>query len=406
MVNNHKSVSNEELQQIEISPKISHLSVHEINEVINKYYAGEKLRTLRKDYGVPATHAALLKTIPPLILKDKCPYCDVNLVKEREARKPGTYVLKTTPYCQKCLHKTSKNCRCSSCLQEQEKKLQAKAKEKEEQDEINKIKRELIHMVYGGEGRNPIPETSLDPIDILFLSSLMRCGLNDKMDGIEPVENYHHKMTPTTDLASVLVKHLLKRRLIYTSPESPIAAFKEDNDFPKYFNPYMVRFKVNIKPVDDNFQAMIQRFLYPDNKVFLENTSESLTLWRLVAFHEVQEYFEHLSGKMGLLIPVNEKINSVFNELLNHFSVAQICYIIYRGLKFTSNLMTDDMQKLETALINNFVRFGEKTQAENLKMPSFSRNYNLPESMISKILFDRLLKISSLGFDEVPTDQF
>lgn len=49
---------------------------------------------------------------------------------------------------------------------------------------------------------------------------------------------------------------------------------------------------------------------------------------------------------------------------------------------------------------------GERAVAENWTLKAYSRRINVLQSIISEVLFNSIMQISTLGFSEVPTKDF
>jgi hypothetical protein len=91
---------------------------------------------------------------------------------------------------------------------------------------------------------------------------------------------------------------------------------------------------------------------------------------------------------------------------LEYYSVSQLYSIIYRSIANTAKFYQENKITRKHAgnmVVTHIQRYGEKAKAEGWEIKGFSRNYNLPQTAISEIFFNRIVNIGSLGFEMPPT---
>jgi hypothetical protein len=102
-----------------MNSKLSHLKKEEIDELIQRYYNGEKVNALIAEFKIDTKTTSLNKLFPPKICDNiYCPYCEnEHMVLMHESRNNSS--IKPTPQCSVCNHITGAywDCDCSNCRQ-------------------------------------------------------------------------------------------------------------------------------------------------------------------------------------------------------------------------------------------------------------------------------------------------
>ena len=101
---------------------LDHLTSEEIETLMQRYYAGESVSKLTKEYGISVRSSDLYKLFPPEAFANYiCEYCDEPLVINRPSK-----TMKNLPkyerdlYCPVCGHKPFQTyCNCQNCQEEE-----------------------------------------------------------------------------------------------------------------------------------------------------------------------------------------------------------------------------------------------------------------------------------------------
>ena len=101
---------------------LDHLTSEEIETLMQRYYAGESVSKLTKEYGISVRSSNLYKLFPPEVFPNYiCEYCDEPLVINRPSK-----TMKNLPkyerdlYCPVCGHKPFQtHCNCENCQEEE-----------------------------------------------------------------------------------------------------------------------------------------------------------------------------------------------------------------------------------------------------------------------------------------------
>ena len=101
---------------------LNHLSSAEIKTLMQRYYDGEAVTKLAKEYQLSVRTSELYKLFPPEVCEDElCEYCGENLVRDRLSKASITWGYKDSDlYCPICHHRPYySGCRCENCVEEE-----------------------------------------------------------------------------------------------------------------------------------------------------------------------------------------------------------------------------------------------------------------------------------------------
>ena len=167
-----------------MSEKLSHLSKHEVSELIERYYGREKVANLIKDYKLELRPSQLVKHLPPEVLDQKCIYCEVNLIRPRLSRDYQSWKL-VPGFCSNCSHEESGFCSCKNC----------KAVEWYHQDKERQEKQDFLDTWVNHEDSEKIELDDLTLTEKIYLGALLREGISEDYNYIKTVSSYisHYK---------------------------------------------------------------------------------------------------------------------------------------------------------------------------------------------------------------------
>lgn len=381
---------------LKIHEKISHLTEIQINELIERYYNGEKIGNLLTEFNIKARPSELVGLFPPIIYKDAmCLYCDISMISYRKSRSDNG---NPKVICQKCGHNNSVQCACEQCQVIKRTKQQAELERK----------RKLIAETYSLQSTESINLDNMDFRDKIYLGALLRAGLEEDYSRIKPLNNQNVKLSANEDMNLDIVRTLYCRKIIAIHPNSPVDAFTENekNPYPLLIVLNKVYLQVNVES-EDNRRQRLDQLMNPSDDDFVQvGKEEMLKMWREVALSECLEYLLYNMTQVKFEFSIGEKTTSVLNDLLDVFSTSQIFAIIYRSVSNASRFYLEKKvtrQHAANSVIGNCQRYGEKALANNWEMKGFGRSFDCPQSIISEFLYNRVLKIGSRGFDQIPS---
>ena len=394
------------MREIEIHEKLRHLTMLQIESLMNKYYNGVKASDIIKEYNIDTTSSKLYTLFPPIICEDIiCPVCNEPMYKERDSKSSYSWN-KKKPFCAICGHTDEIICKCNYCIAEREK---VRKLNEERKVRILQEKREKIKKVYD-LNIVPVNYSELNFREKVFLGALLRTSLSEDMEVILPLNDAERELAPTIGYIKEILSYLIGRGVISVDSNSSIDAFLDSNEekdieFPNVYYITMVKYRINIVG-DEEIKNILSKIINP--KSFSDADKEdALNIWKEIALEECIEYFEYQMKSVRFDFNIGEKTIAIFKYLLENFSVSQIYGIIYKSVaNATKYYQESSVSKKQAAnsVIGGCQRYAERTMINNWELAKYSKIKELPQSMISEFFFDRVIGVGSLGFNMPPSE--
>lgn len=400
-------VEKEELNFTKLDYRISHLTHDQIWEMIQEYYAGEKVADLIKKYKINVSVSHLFALFPPVNSGIICPYCNLPMVSPWQSKNSPSLLSFHGTYCSQCKHKNSSLCNCKNCKEVQKNK---EIEERVEKERLLEEKRAFILDVLNGSEEGPIPEKELSLKDRLYLAVVLRSSLSENNEYIEPLKRKKSLLAPTENFSTEIIKYLDDRGIITIHGTSNINAFEVDYTEQRItYDVFEVCYSINIEAKDSEPGEMIKRLLYPDFSGEDGVRQFCYEMWKRIALEECLAYLLFQMKRVGYSFNPGEKTISVFENLLEHFSVSQIYSLIYSAVgKSTQRYQSKEITKIhaQNSVISYCEHYGQRALAEGWVVKGYSRIRELPETTISFVLFTSIMQESGIGFSEKPTLDF
>jgi len=387
--------------------KLSHLTEGEIEELIKRYYGGEKNNLLINEYDIDIKNSSfLIKTFPPRTHFDiLCPFCNIFMTSYRKSK--SSYSIETI-FCKECQHELDNTyCSCTIC---KNKRLEKEKFERERQQILFDTQRQVIIDKYLTDKEYPTDFEELDIQMKLYLSSLLRSSLSEDLKDINPISSATLKLTPITPdniYETKIITFLKENGLIIFSPNTVLNSISiEDNKIDGYY-PLNTTYRLNISK--DGLTIEVDELFHLED-IEEKNDELLLTLWLEIALYECLEYLYMRLDEYNLPSKyIGDKTVSAIKETLNNFSISQIFYFIWRASKSSDEFYQKGGRTKQHAVnlvAGNILRIMETAIAKNQVVPKYERNYKCPQSIISEIFFNRVVKIGARGFDMVAKSYF
>lgn len=389
--------------------KLSHLTNEQVNDLMRRYYDknGDSISQLIKEYKIDVSLNQLYTLFPKKVFEEKCEYCDVNLEANYVSRTVAGYSFwekdkfwEDEKKCPKCGHKHSQlRCNCSKCRQQEE---EERRRRQQQEENLKDIQRAKIKYVYGTRVNSPLNIDQLDFVDRVYLGAVMRGFLAEDLSYIEPINP--NILAPTEKMAVEIVETLINKKILVVSCNSDINAFCQNEDFPYSYYIFKVKYNLNIE-ISDNEDDFISKIMYPE-VLKEEDREEAYKLWKKIAIEECIEYLLYEMGKVRFDFSPGEKTNTTFEELLKYFSVSQVYNIIRKKISDAARLYQEgNMSRKHAAntVISGCLSYGERAIMNNWDLWRYFRQKDLPQTIISEHLFNRVIGIGEMGFNMPPT---
>ena len=375
-----------------LDEKFWHLSELQVDEFLKRYYQGEKCISLLKFFEINITPSALSKYLPYQVDESvTCPNCNA-IVSTKYLRRGYDQAYQTRSQCTECEHIENHSCRCEFCRQ---KRIDAQAEQKLYAS--NKIYEHCLASYASIEIQSA---TQLSLSNAMALLAIARtCNRLSETTYGALVES-EIPFTPSSSFGLELVISLIKEKLIRVSENSNHKHFIFDDDqvMPMYA---YVNWEIQI----ENFDAIISE---------IENiglTGNLPNAWLLemsqfrkdLALAECKAFYTHCLDERKLPSEIGAKAEAMLLNILRDNSVAQCYQAIWNGAMRAIDFKSRQGKNGTHAanyMVGACLRYVDHARTEGWNTAGFQRNYNLPRSMISYVLYDVLLKIGERGFTE------
>lgn len=324
----------------------------------------------------------------------KCSICTVNAYRF-ENRSDFTNTTRYLSRAQKWV--------CAPCQQQEREQRQIAIEEKA------KRKREEIRELYTAKSQGPIRIEKLSLENAVALSSFFRVFATENFSYAIPLELAENLFSPTFEYSLDLIKSLFHNHILAVDPiHSPEHAFVEDNL--GSFYPNMVAWHLPYGTTSDHPKDLaleLEKALRADPLPVIW-ADQRLELWRKIALHESLQYLKVALGEHGLTLNPGEKTIMVISGLLEFYSVAQIYNMIWRATKDAAAFLVRERvskQHAANTVIGSIQKYGERARAEKWDIKPYKRHWDCPQSMISQVFYDVVLRIGERGFDTTPSDR-
>lgn len=361
--------------------KIRHLSEIEIKELMKRYYDNEKITTLLDDYNIKCRANELANLFPAEILEElSCCYCNGVMVRDRAYRNAMSYQVKPI-YCSSCKHKLDDdNCLCNSCLNE---------------------KRMLIEKYYGNNKKDKLNINELNAKTKIYIATLLR-GVSIFRDKygmyIMALKYKKYKLTPVVKSEFKIIAELFKNKVILVHPDSELDGFKgslRDKSFGKRFAPLDVNFILNFNYIEeDSYLKMLLSESYAE---------ELYEIYKEVALDECYEYLQYQMDVVNLSFVEMKNTRVILLNLIKKFSLGQVFNILNSSVVNARKFYEE--KKIYKRQASNFVmmrckNIGEGVVMKKSNIKSYTRPKGYKESIISEVLFEKVLSIGDKAFTD------
>lgn len=242
---------------------------------------------------------------------------------------------------------------------------------------------------------------------ILLLSLLKHSG-NETLEYIEPVEkNSVDALSPSDKMTIELLNDLQEINVITKSHRSPFRSLMVTSDGERRYYPLAVAWEVGVCTPSTDKVDVPAAYSWLNSHVFRREFREPswgsiLYLGKKVVLEEALTYLNLELDRRGFPEREGEKTIFTLNEALSHFSLAQVCWIISNQLMHVSDRhrqgQSHGLPHSSNQVISGISRYTERAVANQWDVTRFKRDYEQPQSVISRVIFNHILKTDDGGF--------
>lgn len=378
--------------------KISHLTDSEVEELIEMYYSGESLSNIKTKFSLQGNITNLPLLFPLKTVNKICIYCNQPMKGRYPSRSKNISELENI-HCINCKHIDEVHCTCVNCTKNREIDRQNRLREKKDQ-----IRLIISHFIQESE-------------DLLYLNIKQRCvvgallrdGSTEELSMILPLESGYYKLSPNPNYDSQLINFVSKdSNCVVISPDSNTESIV-DIDLEKgsfRYSPKKVSWLININSSELTKNEILDQLINP-TLITDRELNDAFDLWTEVAMYECLEYLNYTTEScFKVSYQIGEKTELTIKDLLKTLSVSQIYGVIYKAtneaLRFYAEKKVTKQHAINT-IIGACRSYAERAQSNGWILQKYHRIKDLPQSSISKFLYERLLRIGDKGFYDTPS---
>lgn len=376
-----------------LNPALHHLTDEQIENLVQAYLNKEDISALLQRYDISCAPSQLRRLLPSKLVGKNCPACG-GLMVEALSKRGTSKAMPPHVHCSSCKHVDSTECRCSQCREERRRLAQV-AKEK--------VQEKLVEIIVSSRSLAAPVELNLESISfkvaMAFLAFSRCCPIND--DGLYSSINTNPvPFTPTAIYSKELIQKLLESGLIAISEHSSPESLWLNGEAVEY-ELYAVLWCGDI----DRNQKLVEKIesLALNGDWPSHWNTEAVKVWEDIAQAECREFYDYCLESRGLFASGDSAITAMLKNILRDFAVAQCYRIIWNGARSTADFMVRERPNRTHAanyMIGACQRWADQARTEKWNVFPFRRNFDLPRTMVSFVLFDVILKIGESGFTE------
>ncbi len=271
--------------------------------------------------------------------------------------------------------------------------------EAEHREIVNRKKTIISEMRRSAEGNKPSLE-NLDLITKIYLLATTQTLGNENLTTIESLNDYSIlKLSPDPDYDKTILRHLIQQNLLLISLDTHIEAVQLSED--GQFAIEIGESKFNLALHPDQVIALMNEIYNAETASEIIQVPEFAELCHEAQLNECLAFLKLALGKHRLYLSPGKKTRQVLTQCLEHFSVAQIYCLIWRAAKDAAAYSLRPgigRRHAANSVVGNISRYMETALANGWDIKAFRRDYDLPQSSLSRILFNVVLGTDDGGF--------
>lgn len=264
-----------------------------------------------------------------------------------------------------------------------------------------------MSMLIGSEKRALSQELQLQDLElehIAYLLALVRFSGSEDLSEIGEYGLVRSGMlSPSKEFDIEILRTLYSQQVVYVSPTSTLAAITVADSSGKYsFNLEYVRWKIALQNglsayaniyscLEDTLKERVREF----GAASLRELCDRLALEECLAYLNLTLTEHRLGYNFG------DKTRVVMNKALEGFPVAEVYSFILRAAKDAAAFYQRGAGSKDHAsktVPGSIERQCERALANGWQVTSFNRNYNLPQSALSRVVYNSLFGTDDGGF--------
>lgn len=375
----------------------------DLNEILDRYYAGETVSELINEYKLSISPAGFLLLFPLVEYNDiECPYCNTPMfskVPSRTAIQTGKRL--PNVICKTCSHINNASCHCDKC--EIIAAIELKHQNYLISQKITSYQYEHKHEI--------IDIQSLSLKEAIYIVALARVGLNESGGMIYSIGEHTTNLGPNLAFEISLISYLYKNNIIDISilSDESCFSFNEDDILVIDYINTRWEFNLGVNNIEIiNLITTIESIIKDHDNWPINWMCSSYELWPVLALNECIKYLEIRLNEHGFNLRAGEKTKAVIADILRQFSISQTFNFIWCATKDAAAYymrVSVSRQQAANIIIGSCQRRSERAFNEEWDVKSFNRDYRSPESVLVSYYIN---VVTNLGADyllKIPHDE-
>ncbi|WP_275288331.1 hypothetical protein [Halomonas elongata] len=258
----------------------------------------------------------------------------------------------------------------------------------------------ILKMRQSAENNTPDPAT-LDLTSKIYLLAAIQALGDEQFTTIEPLDDYPTcTLSPDSVYDHKVLRHLIDNHLLLICLGTRLEAVELHED--DRFSVDLGECAFNLALDADHVTALVNEFFDEEIIQGVRQAPEFVALCKEVQLNECLGFLKTILEDHQLYLSPGEKTRQVISQCLEKFSVAQVYNFIWRATKdAAAYYMRSSISKRQAAnsVVGNISRNMERAVANDWDVKPFHRNYNLPQSSLSRIIFNMVLGTDDGGFE-------
>ncbi|WP_419421660.1 hypothetical protein [Moraxella sp. TY6] len=287
---------------------------------------------------------------------------------------------------------------CTECRQvEQESERQQQFKLEQQ---ISQEKIAMLDENYEQAIQHPFDVEKLSIKEMIYLLALLRFSADENLQFIHSIDEIQSAVKHLSIKPKGIVTYLYKHNIIVISPASDLKNIIVEGDNFKYY-PLKVEWLLTnhqIMPMWDTISCLEKRL---KDKGFIKENLENLIEMSLeIALQECISYLEYQVDVYNLHFQVGDKTVRILKDELTRHPVSQVYSFILKAVKnailyYSKGLVS---KKQAANIIPNNIQKAAEDDRANGWHTRYNRIKDIPQSILSKTLYDSVLQQDDGGF--------
>jgi hypothetical protein len=241
--------------------------------------------------------------------------------------------------------------------------------------------------------------------DLAYLVTLIKHSSYDNGITINNVvSDKSYLLTPSIELDRELLRVIDDKNICILSDKNPLSNLQENENGGYSYNLFNILRDVWVDVYNGIGDLEVLETILIDK--IKANSEEFFELLEEISVHECLSYMRLNVEKRSLSITLSDRSEILIKKMLIKFPVNIIWGIIFSSIKNTSDYILQNKGTFKSrnesyiagVLYNKIENYFERALANNWSLKPYNRDFNLPQSSLSRLLFNTILKTDDGGF--------